>query len=94
MRQRLLIHAAAAIPYGEPHVPAQLGPAQADIIQAIDGTDLGSRCVLGIGECDKLKPCSLHDQWSSSRDAIMKLLQEKSIAELAKDMEKPEYVTH
>jgi Rrf2 family transcriptional regulator, iron-sulfur cluster assembly transcription factor len=61
------------------------------IVEAIDGPELTSACVLGFPECSKKDPCSVHDRWAGIREDIHSMLVRRSIAELALEMKKPEY---
>jgi Rrf2 family protein len=63
-----------------------------DIIEAVDGRGLIEECVLGFPSCSPDHQCAMHDQWSKSRDAIHELLINKTVAEMAAAMKKPEYV--
>jgi Rrf2 family iron-sulfur cluster assembly transcriptional regulator len=62
------------------------------IVEAIDGTDFANKCVLGFHECSPNTPCAVHERWSCYREGIYNMLISKSIAEMAKDMKKPEYL--
>jgi DNA-binding IscR family transcriptional regulator len=48
-------------------------------------------CVLGFSECSPEKPCSVHEYWSSLRENIYQMLIRKNIADMGRDMRKPEY---
>lgn len=61
------------------------------IVEAIDGVELTSRCVMGFPECSGENPCAVHEQWAGLRDGIYKMLVNKHIAQMAKDMKKPMY---
>jgi Rrf2 family protein len=61
------------------------------IVEAIDGVELTSKCVMGFPECSQKNPCAVHEQWAGLRDGIYKMLVNKHIAEMAKDMKKPMY---
>jgi Rrf2 family protein len=61
------------------------------IVEAIDGVELTSKCVMGFSECSGKNPCAVHEQWAGLRDGIYKMLVNKHIAEMAKDMKKPMY---
>lgn len=62
-----------------------------DVVAAIDGSDFTRNCVLGFAECSGKNPCSVHSMWGKMRDEIYQMLIAKNIAEMAKDMRKPEY---
>lgn len=61
------------------------------IVEAIDGADLTSKCVLGFPDCSGKNPCAVHEKWADLREGIHTMLVGKSIAQMAKDMKKPEY---
>ena len=61
------------------------------IVEAIDGVDFTSRCVMGFPECSGKNPCAVHDHWAGLRDGIYKMLVNKNIFEMAKAMKKPVY---
>jgi Rrf2 family iron-sulfur cluster assembly transcriptional regulator len=56
----------------------------ADIIEATDGMDSLNRCILGFRECPFNKECSMHPVWESTRAAIIKILKETSLSDIAK----------
>lgn len=62
------------------------------IVEAIDGTAFTNGCVLGFMECSSTTPCAMHDEWSGIRDRITAALKKKDLAEMAKQMRKPEYL--
>lgn len=63
------------------------------IVEAVDGVNFTSSCVMGFSECSGKHPCAVHEHWSSLRDGIYKMLVNKHIADVAKDMKKPVYAT-
>ena len=62
-----------------------------DIVDAIDGTAFTRSCLLGFPECSGKNPCSVHNAWAGQRESIQEMLVGKNIAQLARDMKKPEY---
>ncbi len=56
-----------------------------DIIRAIDGMGLFTKCVIGLNECSDANPCPLHDQWSVIRSEIYDMLKKTSFTQLAQD---------
>ena len=62
-----------------------------EVVMAVDGDDFSTRCVMGFPDCSGKKPCAVHDQWGSLREGIVNMLSSKSIAQMAKEMRKPEY---
>jgi len=61
------------------------------IVEAIDGTDVISKCVLGFPECSGKNPCAVHEKWAGLRDEIHLMLIGKNITQMAREMKKPEY---
>jgi Rrf2 family protein len=61
------------------------------IVEAIDGTDVTSKCVLGFPECSGKNPCAVHEKWAGLRDEIHVMLVGKNITQMAREMKKPEY---
>ncbi|TBN02475.1 Rrf2 family transcriptional regulator [Hyunsoonleella flava] len=59
-----------------------------NILKIIDGEKRLTSCMLSLEKCNEEKPCPLHNILSSSRQTILKSLQEKTINELALDIEK------
>lgn len=62
-----------------------------NIVDAIDGTAFTHSCLLGFPECSGKNPCSVHDAWAGQRESIEEMLVSKNVAQLARDMKKPEY---
>lgn len=53
-----------------------------DILEAI-GEPLGhERCILGLGKCDVLNPCALHDKWVKPKEMIETMLTTTTLASL------------
>jgi len=61
------------------------------IVEAIDGVKFTSSCVMGFPECSGKSPCAVHEQWEGLRDGIYKMLINKQITAVAKDMKKSVY---
>ncbi len=53
-----------------------------DIVEAIDGTDVFSQCVLGFKGCSKETPCPVHNQWGKLRDEAFKMLSAHNLADI------------
>ncbi len=54
------------------------------IVAATDGAEIRDSCVLGLPECDNCNPCPLHEQWKSIRAGMNHMLDETSLADLAR----------
>jgi Rrf2 family protein len=61
------------------------------VIEAVDGDGFLNTCVLGFAECSGRNPCAVHEQWGAMRTSIHSMLASKSIAQMAREMKKPEY---
>ena len=62
------------------------------IVEAIDGVEFKHNCILGFSECSSDKPCAVHQNWDGARESLNSTLAGKSVAEMAREMRKPEYV--
>lgn len=59
-----------------------------DIIEAIDGDDFMTSCLLGFPTCTNDTPCPLHHQWKGFKTQLLHSLSEKHIGELVKGLRK------
>ncbi len=62
-----------------------------EIVEAIDGSDFMTGCVMGFPECSGKNPCSFHSKWGEMRESLRVTLQNKSVAQMAREMKRPEY---
>jgi Rrf2 family transcriptional regulator, iron-sulfur cluster assembly transcription factor len=56
----------------------------ADIIEATDGLDTLNKCILGFRECPFNDECSMHSVWEATRNNILTILKETSLADLVR----------
>ncbi|AEL23976.1 RrF2 family transcriptional regulator [Cyclobacterium marinum] len=56
------------------------------VVEAIDGDKLFRGCGLGLKHCNENHPCPIHDDYKIIRENLVKLLSEKTIRELAKEV--------
>jgi Rrf2 family protein len=56
----------------------------ADIIDATDGMESMNKCILGFNPCPFTNECSMHSVWESTRQNIIKILKETSLADISK----------
>jgi Rrf2 family protein len=56
------------------------------IVDAIDGTDFMTSCVLGFPECSSKNPCPMHSEWGHLRDGVYQTLANKTIADISKEI--------
>lgn len=54
-----------------------------EIVEAIDGDDLFTECILGLPDCGSQQACPLHEQWGSLRDELKSVMEETSLAALS-----------
>jgi len=55
-----------------------------DFVATIEGGELFTECVLGLPGCGSSVPCALHENWVSTRNGIVKMLQDATIQDLIK----------
>jgi Rrf2 family transcriptional regulator, iron-sulfur cluster assembly transcription factor len=55
-----------------------------DVVLAIDGDIIFTRCALGLPECGEPDICEFHEKWTPVRNQLVKTFEETSIADLAK----------
>lgn len=56
-----------------------------DIVLAIDGRKILEGCVLGLPGCGHQAPCPMHESWAKVRNGFCRMLEETTLADLAKD---------
>jgi Rrf2 family protein len=56
----------------------------ADIIEASEGLESYNKCFLGLQDCPFDNQCSMHEVWQGTRENILKILKETSLAHLLK----------
>jgi len=55
-----------------------------EIVEAVEGPDLFSRCVFWSDRCADENPCPLHPRWTLLKDQFVKLFEGTTLEELAK----------
>ena len=60
----------------------------ASLVQALEGTAEQDRCVLGLPVCSDEHPCALHRQWVPFRNGIRNLLEQTTVADLVRSLER------
>lgn len=61
------------------------------VVEAVDGVGFTNSCVLGFAECSAKSPCAVHEKWAGLREGVYGMLVGKNIAQMAREMKKPEY---
>ena len=54
-----------------------------ELVVAIEGESLWTNCVLGLNACVDEQPCPLHNDWVRIREEIRRMLQGKTLADIA-----------
>ena len=57
-----------------------------DVVKVVEGEDLFERCALGFKACDPENPCVIHSAIAGSKNNIIKVLREKSLERLSKEI--------
>lgn len=52
------------------------------VVEAIDGLDVTTQCVIGLPTCLDANPCPLHIDWRKNRMQILQMLARKTLAQL------------
>jgi Rrf2 family transcriptional regulator, iron-sulfur cluster assembly transcription factor len=61
-----------------------------EIIEAIEGPEIFSGCLLGLNMCSNNQPCPTHDEWAPLREKMTVLFEKTTLANLAKKFEHQE----
>ena len=61
-----------------------------EIIKAVDGADTFEGCVMGLDECNALKPCPLHYVWNSAKNEMLDQLESKTLEDLCETVRRRE----
>lgn len=56
-----------------------------DVIEAVEGKEHFSKCILGLPACNNQSPCALHAIWMEMKAGMITALGERKIIELAAD---------
>jgi Rrf2 family protein len=68
-----------------------------DIVNAIDGYDIFTNCIMHNGSCEGVKKdkmrCSLHDDYEKSRKELIKLFSNRTIHELVIKSNREEWIS-
>lgn len=56
------------------------------VVEAIDGTEFMTSCVLGFPECSPKNPCPMHSEWEKLRDSVYRMIAGKTIADISTEI--------
>ncbi|HKJ32050.1 MAG TPA: Rrf2 family transcriptional regulator, partial [Balneolales bacterium] len=54
-----------------------------DVIEAIDGPEIFTDCILGLEECNDENPCPLHEKWRYPKSQILEICELTSFHDLS-----------
>ncbi len=57
------------------------------VVEAVDGVESYSKCVMKFEECDKKNPCAMHESWGKIKKQLLSEFQSKTIADLIRELE-------
>jgi len=57
------------------------------VVECMDGPEVFSSCILGLPVCSSEHPCPLHTQAYIYREGLLKLIEDKTIGEVARQVE-------
>lgn len=52
-----------------------------DVVNAMEGIEIFSNCIIGFKECPFDMPCALHESWEKSRKQITDILRKTTLAD-------------
>lgn len=55
-----------------------------DMVEAMDGTEMFTECMLGLPGCGVAPPCPAHEQWSILRTQLSSIAKSLTLADMAK----------
>jgi len=53
------------------------------IVEAVEGSELFTGCLLGLNACSSQQPCPTHDEWTPLRDKMTQLFEKTTLAQLS-----------
>jgi len=53
-----------------------------EILEAVKEEILDTSCMLGLGECNAIDKCCLHDQWEYPKLTVLKMFQETTLEDM------------
>jgi Rrf2 family nitric oxide-sensitive transcriptional repressor len=60
----------------------------AEIIDSVEGLNVLGTCIMGFKKCAFNHTCAMHDVWEETRESILKVLKNTSLAQLKKGEKK------
>lgn len=56
-----------------------------EIVDAIDGPQAYSGCIMGLSQCSDSKPCPIHHQYKSIKQDMIKMISNIKLSEMVRD---------
>ena len=50
-----------------------------EVVEAVEGSQFGEECILGLEACSSADPCQLHAQWSRFKAEMLEVFSQQSI---------------
>ena len=63
-----------------------------EVIDAIDGLGVFTKCGIGFKQCNDANPCPIHDEYKKVRSQVEKLFSTKTLHELTEDVKRGESI--
>ncbi len=63
-----------------------------EVIDAIDGLGVFTKCGIGFKQCNDANPCPIHDEYKKVRSQVEKLFSNKTLHELTEDVKRGESI--
>ena len=57
-----------------------------EVVQAIDGSDVFTQCILKLPGCGHTKPCPLHESWSVERVRLRQMFETTTLGSIARQI--------
>ena len=53
-----------------------------EILEAVKEEILDTSCILGLGQCNSIEKCCIHDQWEIPKLTMLKMFQNSTLADM------------
>ncbi|MFZ2900234.1 MAG: Rrf2 family transcriptional regulator [Saprospiraceae bacterium] len=70
--------------------PENLNANLRGVVESIDGPEIFTSCILGLPVCSSTNPCPLHSRALIYRQGLLEMMDDQTIAEVAKRVERQE----
>ncbi len=87
LRKHRLLHSVKGINGGYELLKSPKEITLWDVVFIMDPLTNCDTCILGLNSCDDGNPCALHGSWLPVKGELINMLQTKTIAQIAEEME-------